>query len=327
MATVAKAAGVSPSLVSFVFNGRPGVAAATREHVLEVAGRLGYVPDPRARELRTGKASIVGLVVRNVANPFFNEILLGLEDGAEADGVSIMAMDSRYDQTREMAHVRSLAARRPAGLVLVPVGNADSAQQWQALRPETPLVVVNASLDAAPEVAHVTPDNVRAVRLAFEHLWTLGHRRIALLSAPRSLMPDGDRLAEYERVSAEHGVSPVPLFASLVGDGLTAGLDAALDVGPASRPTAIITNSDHAAAYVYHAIRERGWQVGRELSVVGHDDLATSDLLAPGLTTIRVDLREMGRQAYARVVDPDVGNHTEAVSLVVRGSTGAPYPA
>jgi LacI family transcriptional regulator len=324
VATVAEAAGVSPTLVSFVFNDRPGVAAATRKHVLEVASHLGYAPDPRARELRTGKATTVGLIVRNVANPFFNEVLLGLQDEAEKKGLSIVAMDSRYDPAREMDHLRALAARRPAGLVLVPVATAESVRLWESLQPDRAVVVVNATPEAAPHIAHVAPDNVHAVRLAFDHLWDLGHRRIGLLCAPPGLMADGDRLAEYERLCAERGTTALPLFASLMGQGLATGLRSAFSVGVTAAPTAIITNSDHAAAYVYHAVRERGWEVGREVSVVGHDDLSTSALLAPGLTTIRVDLRELGRQAYARIAEPALGHHTEPVSLVVRGSTGPP---
>lgn len=324
VSTVAKAAGVSPSLVSFVFNGRPGVAKATRDNILEVAERLGYTPDPRARELRTGKATTIGLIVRNVANPFFNEILIGMQECAESENVSIMAMDARFDPRVETDHVRSLAARRPTGLVLVPVGDAASAQLWQKLLPTTPLVIVNSRLDVAANVPHVSPDSTRAVRLAFDHLWMLGHRRIALLSAPPDLMPDGDRLNEYLTACSERAIQAMPLFASLTGDGLSAGLTEALSHNEAERPTAIITNSDYTAGYVYQAARERGWTIGRELSVVGHDDLATSELLAPGLTTIRVDLREIGRQAYARINNPDAGNYTAPVSLVVRGSTGAP---
>ncbi|WP_193071823.1 LacI family DNA-binding transcriptional regulator [Brevibacterium sp. FME37] len=321
---MAKAAGVSPSLVSFVFNERPGVSETTREHVLKVAAELGYQPDPLARELRTGKATTMGLVVRNVANPFFNEILMGMQDQAERDGVSILAMDARYDPAREEAHLRSLAARRPAGLALVPVGDASSVRLWQQLCPESPLVVVNATLGAAPEIPHVTPDDVSAVRLAFNHLHGLGHRRIALLSAPPELMPDRDRTAEYLSLCAHHELPAFPIYASLRGDGLIKHLKMVLSAPNSERPTAVITNSDHTAALVYHATRQLGLSVGHDVSVVGHDDLPTSALLSPGLSTISVNLREMGRQAYLRIAVPGLGNHREPVTLLVRGSTGPP---
>jgi DNA-binding LacI/PurR family transcriptional regulator len=322
--TVAEAAGVSPSLVSFVFNERPGVSESTREHIRNVAADLGYQPDPRARELRTGKATMMGLVVRNVANPFFNEILMGMQENAEGDGVSILAMDSQFDAEREEAHVRSLASRRTAGLAIVPVGDASTVRLWRQLQPSAPLAIVNARLAAAPDVPHVTPDDETAVDLAFNHLRELGHTRIALLSAPPQLMPDGDRTARYLRLCSEHHVRPRPIYASLRGDGLTEHLSDVFASPTAERPTAIITNSDHTAAHVYHAIHRQGLLVGRDISVVGHDDLATSALLSPGLTTIRVDLREMGRQAYRRLTEPGLGNHREHVELIVRGSTGPP---
>ncbi len=325
--TVADAAGVSPSLVSFVFNERPGVSESTRSHVLEVAAELGYQPDPRARELRTGKAMTMGLVVRNVANPFFNELLMGMQENAEPDGVSILATDTQFDPAREDAHVRSLASRRPAGLAIVPVGDAAAVKLWQRLQPDTPLVIVNATLAAAPEVPHITPDDVSAVRLAFDHLQNLGHRRIALLSAPADLMPDRDRFDEYLRLCSVRGLDPMPIHASLRGDGLTDHLRGVLAAAPGQRPTAIITNSDHTAAYVYHAVRQQGLSVGTDVSVVGHDDLSTSALLQPGLTTIKADLREMGRQTYLRLTDSTLGNHREPVTLVVRGSTGPPRRA
>lgn len=322
--TVAEAAGVSPSLVSFVFNERPGVSETTRKHVRNVAAELGYQPDPRARELRTGKAMMMGLVVRNVANPFFNEILMGMQEKAEDDGVSVLAMDSRFDANREEAHVRSLAYRRTAGLAIVPVGDASTVRLWQQLQPTAPLVIVNARLAASPDVPHVAPNDGDAVDLAFTHLYDLGHRRIALLSAPPQLMPDGDRTARYLKLCSEYHLRPRPIYASLRGDGLAEHLSEVLATPAPERPTAIITNSDHTAAYVYHAIRQQGLTVGRDVSVVGHDDLATSSLLSPGLSTIRLDLREMGRQAYRRLTESGLGNHREAVELIVRGSSGPP---
>lgn len=267
---------------------------------------------------------MMGLVVRNVANPFFNEILMGMQENAEGDGVSILAMDTQFDAEREEAHVRSLASRRTAGLAIVPVGDASTVRLWQQLQPSAPLVIVNARLAAAPDIPHVTPDDKTAVDLAFNHLYELGHRRIALLSAPPQLMPDGDRTAQYLQLCSEHRVQARPIYASLRGEGLTEHLSEVLASRESERPTAIITNSDYTAAHVYHAIRQQGLTVGRDVSVVGHDDLSTSSLLSPGLSTIRLDLREMGRQAYRRLTEPELRNHREPVELVVRGSTGPP---
>lgn len=321
--TVADAAGVSKSLASFALNGRPGVSDENRDIVLRVARELGYVPDAIARELRTGTAAMFGLIVRNVENPFFNDLLIGMQEVAFERDISIIAVDSRYSIDRERRHIRSLAARRVGGLAIAPVGDAEAVEEWRALRPGARTVLVNSSMKGDdPSVMHVSPDNDAAVTKAFEHLHALGHRRIAFLTAPPQLMSDADRYRRYTQLCAEYGVSQLPLFSPLQSTAIVEHLLAALD--HAERPTAIITNSDFSANYIYTAAQMRGLRIGFDLSVVGHDDLDTSAHLAPGLTTLRLDRRALGSRAFARLTGEESGNHVEPVTLVERASSGPP---
>lgn len=320
---VAREAGVSTALASFALNDREGVAAQTKARILQVAAELGYRPDPTARALRTGLTGSYGLMVRNMQNPYFLEVLRGAQDAASEHGSSVFAVDSAYSTDREREHVHHLAQQRVDGLAIAPVGSGDAIDLWQELAPGKPTVVVNAVADHAG-ITRVGPDNVAAVDQAVEHLHALGHRRITFYSAPSGVMADHDRLERFVRRCAELGVVAHPVETAL-------NLDAAYQVtaelldGP-EPPQAIVTNSDFTAHAIYHAARDRGVQIGGDLSVVGHDDLATSRLLDPPLTTLVLDRFELGRAIGQRLrPNADLGDHVQPVSLVVRGSTAPPH--
>jgi DNA-binding LacI/PurR family transcriptional regulator len=322
--TVATAAGVSPALVSFALNGRPGVSEAKREEIIRLARDLGYQADPLARELRTGKTAMFGLIIRNVANPFFSDVLASMQEAAFADRVTIIAMDSRYSEERERIHIERLASRRVSSLAIAPVGAADAVLQWSALRPGARTVLVNSSVRPGGTVPHVAPDADSAVSQAFLHLWNLGHRRIAFLSAPPGVMSDEDRFETYSRLCQSHSVPLLPIFTALQAAAIVDTVERAL-VAP-QPPSAIVTNSDFSALYVYIAAARMGLRIGRDISVVGHDDLDTSALLSPPLTTLRLDRRKLGQEIYARLDGSATGDHRAPVELIIRGSTGAPWP-
>jgi LacI family transcriptional regulator len=325
---VARLAEVSVATASLALNGQPGVAAATRSRIVEAAGQLGYHANPQAQALRTGRSTTYGLVVRNFANPFFLEVLSGAQEVAAQAGASLLVLDSGYSVEREREHVREMAAQRLAGLAIAPVGAGEPIALWQEIRPGAPVVALNAAAGAGGDVCRggvcrVGPDNAAAVELPMRRLAELGHVRVAFLSAPEGLMADPDRLAHFRRMAGALGLSPRVLYSPL----------ALPDVQRASRallaqpdaPTAIITNSDYTAHAVYKAARELSLPVGPGVSVVGHDDLPTSELLDPPLATVAMDQREMGRALMLRLlgqVPPD--DHIAAVELVERASLAAP---
>lgn len=320
---VAREAGVSTALASFALNDRDGVSAETKARILEVAQRLGYHPDPTARALRTGTTGSYGLMIRNMQNPYFLEVLRGAQAAASEHGATVFAVDSAYSVEREREHVDHLVQQRVDGLAIAPVGSGDAVERWQAASPGKPTVVVNAVVDR-PGVTTVSPDNDRAVDLAVEHLVGLGHRRITFYSAPAGVMADHDRLERFLARCTELGVRPDPVETAL-------NLDAAYEVtrellAAGEPPQAIVTNSDFTAHAVYRAARDAGVRVGAELSVVGHDDLATSQLLDPPLTTLHLDRYALGRAICERLRPrAALGDHLETVELVVRASTGPPH--
>ncbi|MFI5065727.1 MAG: LacI family DNA-binding transcriptional regulator [Streptosporangiales bacterium] len=320
---VARMAGVSVASASFALNGQPGVAQDTRARIVAAARELGYRANPQAQALRRGRTSTYGFVIRNFANPFFLEGLTGAEEVAGKAGATLLALDSRYSLDRERQHVQEMAGQRLAGLAIAPVGTGESIGLWQELRPGTPVVAVNASAPGASGVSRVRPDNGAAVELPVRRLAELGHTSVAFLSAPRSLMADPDRLRHFRRLCRALGLRGSVLYSPLTIPDVQRAVAARL-AGP-DAPTAVITNSDYTAHAVYKAARELGLRVGPDVSVVGHDDLATSELLDPPLATIGLDRREMGRALMRRLLGgaaPD--DYIAPVRLIERASVQQP---
>lgn len=325
---VAARAGVSTALASYALNDRPGVSAESKSRILAVARELGYRADPFGQGLRKGAANSFGVIVRNLQNPFFVDVLDGAQQAASERGATILAVNSDYSSDREREHIEHLIAQRVLGLAIAPVGDAKEVRRWTELYPRHPTVILNAVRPEGCPGVEVSPDNVRAVDLAVDHLAGLGHRRITFLTAPAELMADRDRLDAFEARCAVVGISAEPLQTPLSLEAVYEETLSALRTE--RRPTAVVTNSDFTAHAVYRAARAAGLEVGRDLSIVGHDDLPTSELLDPPLTTLRVNRRAIGRAVFDRLIGGSaarpvqLGDHREPVGLVVRASTGPP---
>jgi LacI family transcriptional regulator len=320
---VARRAGVSVASVSFALNGQRGVAEGTRRRILAAAAELGYRANPQAQALRRGHTTTYGLVIRNFTNPFFLEVLSGAEQVASEAGATLLLLDSHYSAERERMHLREMAAQRLAGLAIAPVGKGDSVRLWQELRPGTPVVVLNASADGIDGVSRVYPDNASGVGLAMRRLAELGHPAVAFVSAPRGLVADLDRLRHFRRLARELGVAPKIMRSPLTIPDVRKAARRLLTRPDA--PTAVITNSDYTALGIYQTARDLSLRIGPDISVIGHDDLPTSELLDPPLATIRTDAREMGRALMTRLLNGDPPNdYVAPVELVERASLCAP---
>jgi LacI family transcriptional regulator len=320
---VARLAGVSVASVSFALNGQPGVADDTRRRILAAADELGYRANPQAQALRRGRTTTYGLVIRNFSNPFFLEVLTGAEQAATEAGATLLLLDSHYSAEREQRLVREMAAQRLAGLAIAPVGRGESLRLWQDLRPGTPVVALNAAVEGLAGVSRVYPDNATAVGLAMRRLAALGHSCVAFLSAPRGLVADPDRLRHFRRLARELGLEPVVMRSPLAIADVRQAAGALL--AQPNPPTAIITNSDYTALGIYQTARDLGLRIGPDVSVIGHDDLPTSELLDPPLATIRLDGRKMGRALMARLLGTDgTGDYIAPVELVERSSLQGP---
>jgi LacI family transcriptional regulator len=320
---VARMAGVSVATASLALNGQPGVADETRRRALAAAEQLGYRANPQAQALRRGRTTTYGFVVRNFANPFFLEVLSGAQQVAGESGATLVVLDSRYSLERERRHVQEMAVQRVAGLAIAPVGSGESIRLWQELRPEAPVVALNGSADGITGISRVCPDSTAAVELPMRRLAELGHTSVAFLSAPPQLMADPDRLRHFQRLARQLGLRPRVMYSLLtIADVQRAAVTL---LSSRDAPTAIITNSDYTAHAVYKAARELSLPVGPGISVIGHDDLPTSELLDPPLATIRMDQRAMGRALMMRLLEPGPpDDYIAGVELIQRASLQPP---
>lgn len=322
---VARLAGVSASSVSRALSMPEVVSEATRARVRSAADALGYAPNKAARGLITGRTGTIGLVVPDLANPFFPSVVKAVQARARAADVAVFLADTDEDAAAEVGLVRALA-KQVDGLILcsprAPVGELIAVTQ------ETTVVLVNRVIARVPGVAF---DHAGAMRQAVAHLAALGHHRIAWVGGPETSWSSGQRINGLRTATADQGLELVPIghFAPHYEGGL-----AAADQVVASGATAVIAYNDLIAIGLLARLRDRGIAVPDDLSVVGIDDIAMSRMAHPPLTTVRLPKQQAGRVAVelllALLDDPDqaaAGTRGELpVELMVRGSTG-PAPA
>jgi LacI family transcriptional regulator len=319
---VADQAGVSIATVSRVLNGRGDVSVETRERVREVARSVGYSADPAARGLVTQRTQLVAVVVgdnaghRDLSLLFFGHVLAAISRRLARAGYEALLL-----QPVELGvHHRFDAA------ILIGVDGSDPliTDLWTR---SIPYVGVDVRVGGSGN-AFVGSDHAQGVRLAVEHLYELGHRRIAHIAGARNTVAGAERIAAFERETRLRRVDIPPEymreadFSSAGGYRETAELLALPE-----RPTAIIADSDLMALAALQAIRDGGLQPGPDVAVVGFDDIEAAELAHPPLTTIRQDREKLGTLAAERAMEliehADVrGNETILpVELVVRGST------
>ena len=321
LSSVAAAAGVSMATVSKVVNDKDDVAPATRERVRRLLDLHNYTPPGRRR----GTSRAVDLVMRALDSEWAVEIIRGVTS-CELD-VVVSAMP---EETGPQQWAERLAAAGRSGVIVV-TSEFTTAQKRIFQRARMPCVVIDPVDLPDPDVPSVGATNWGGGLAATRHLIQLGHRRIAVIGGPPSLLCSRARIDGYRAALESAGL---PFRPELVRDGTfhhAGGYDAASELlALPEPPTAVFAGSDEQAFGVVEAARVAGLTVPRDLSVVGFDDLPISRWAAPPLTTIRQPLAEMGRvgaqllQSLLEGRPPDTYHVELATSLVVRASTAEP---
>jgi DNA-binding LacI/PurR family transcriptional regulator len=339
---VAAAAGVSPSTVSNVLNGRVGrMLPQTRERVEQAIARLGYRPNGPARQLRTGRSQVIGLVVPSVANPFWGTFARHVEAAALLAGYRVLLCNSERDPDRERDYLEELWADGIRGVVLC--SSLPSLQHVLALV-ERGLGMVafdrTAQAGDPPSLVNISVDNAVGAELATRHLLELGHRRLAFVSGSLRSVNRRARYSGFEAALEEFGLTAADALVWSGGsddrfgdlDFPELGRAAARELLASERPpTAIVAVNDMCALGVSAAARDAGLRVGEDISVVGFDDIMLADLATPPLTTVRQPLPAMADAAFAHLragierSDPPTGQSLlMRPELVVRASSGPP---
>ncbi len=330
---VAKLAGVSVATASRVVSEADyPVSAGMRERVLVAARELDYVPNALARGLHKSQVPVVGVIVHDITDPYFAEVVRGVEDAAAEAGILVITCSTERDADRERSYVRLLRSMRAAGVIFAgsgrddPALNEDLRRHLEGIR-AFGAAVVHCSPHAFGE-PEVSVDNAGGIAALVAELVALGHRRIAFLEGPASLFVARDRLEGYRRGLAAAGIEPderLVVPTTFDREGGAAGVDRLL-AGDAGF-TAICCANDLLALGAIGRLAERGVDVPGEVSVAGFDDIAVAALTAPALSTVRVNLREIGRRGFAAVervlAGEPAGVETLPTEVVLRASTSS----
>jgi LacI family transcriptional regulator len=305
MSDVARQAGVSLMTVSRVLNCKEGVSSETRQDVLEIISSLGYRPSAIARSLATQKTHTIGLVLPDVANPFFADITRGVEHLAYSKGYHVFLCNTEENPLRELAVIQSLEEKRVDGFILC--SSRLQEENLVDLLARLPAVVlINRSLCQADENTFnsVIIDDKRSGWLATHHLIESGHQRIGFLAGPPASYSGSGRHKGYLAALQDAGISSEPGWMSHCQPSVNGGYEATRQL-LVQNPhlTALFCFNDLVAVGAIQACGELKRRIPEDLAIVGHDDIPLAALVSPALTTCRVPRHELGARAVNALLE------------------------
>ena len=331
---VARLAGVSIATASRVMGAADyPVSATTRQRVLDAAVALDYVPNALARGLLKSQIAVVGVIVHDITDPYFSEVVRGVEDAATPGGYLVITCSSDRSPERENSYVRLLRSMRAAAVIFAGSGIDDAAFNEELGKH---LVGIRANGAAA---VHLSPhafgepevgvDNAAGIAAMVAALVGLGHRQIAFLAGPTDLYVGRERLSGYRRGLADAGIAGderLIVHTSFDREGGALGVDELLAGG--SPFTAICCANDLLALGALRRLAECEISVPGQVSVAGFDDVSVAGMTAPRLSTVRLPLRELGRRGFDHAIRQVAGEPVErevlSTEVILRDSTAAP---
>ena len=330
---VAAMAKVSIATVSRTINGSPLVSDRLTKRVWHAIEQLNYFPNSHARSLVSGRSRIFGIIVENITNPFFPELIQCFEEIAVAHGYEILVSSSNSDPAVLTTCVRRMIERKVEGVAMLTFGEEEPVLDQLSFH-DIPLVLAEFRLDD-PKTSTILLDYATGIRAAIDHLVQLGHRKIAYLAGPHKIHSAMTRENDFRTAMEAVGL-PVQKKWVVECDHTLKGGVAGFDrlQALAAGPTAILCSNDMTAIGVLRAAYLKGLRVPHDLSVVGLDDIDFAEFTLPPLTTIRLSRGDLARAAFEalrqQAEETSSANiHREflvSTSLVLRGST-APPPA
>lgn len=295
IADIARACGLGISTVSRALNNQPEVSPRTRERVRATARELGYMPNDLARGLVSRHSRTLGLLLPNIADPFFPEIARGVEDAASRQGFHVIYANTDRQEAKEQAAVKHLLQKQVEGLIIT--GDFLDSGYLEMLQAKGIPFVLLRRKRFRDGVSFIDVDNRTAAAAATRHLIQLGHRRIAMINLPVTSYAHADRLAGYRDAMAEAGLRVDPALLA-VGDYQSGSGRAAVErwLDLAQPPTAVFASNDMMAIGVLDGMAERGLRAPQDLAVIGFDGLEVGALRAIGLSTMAQPRYEMGER-------------------------------
>jgi DNA-binding LacI/PurR family transcriptional regulator len=332
---IAKRAGVAHTTVSRALRGSPLIAHETSQRIRAIAAELGYYPSAAARSLKTNRSQVIGVIVSHIADPFFSEILQGIDDLAQQSGYSLFIAAAQHDPEREKAIVKTMREHRVDGVILCSTPFSPEQSQ-QLLAHDIPIVVVNnqAAEDYRYSIYH---DDLDGSRQLTRHLLELGHRRIGYLGNALSGRTNHERLSGFQQEMTSSGIAVSPAYIHLVNGGAAedglAGIDYFLHLP--LRPTALVCYNDLLAVGALKGLDQAGLHVPGQFSITGFDNIVYSEFTNPPLTTFDQPKRFIGTEAARMMLEllnapPDNFGDDQSIirllcgTLLIRQSTAPP---
>jgi LacI family transcriptional regulator len=323
---IARRAKVSTATVSRAINRVPTVDAQLAKRVWKVVDELGYYPNTQARALVLGRSRLFGLIVSEITNPFFPEIVQTFENLAVENNYEILVTSTVHDPKRMESSVRRMIERRVDGVAILTFGMEETLIEHLRFR-KVPLVFIDVGPDV-PGIANIRIDYQHGIRQAVQHLAALRHTRIAFIAGPLHLKSALARRDAFKVAMTEIGLSPDLI---VVGDHrMEGGMQALLELNRLSnRPTAVLCSNDMTAIGVMREAYDHNIKIPDDLSVVGFDDIRLAEFTIPPLTTVQMSQHELAKIAFQALLnevesEPRSSAHHRyelTTSLVLRRST------
>lgn len=334
IADLARAAGVSNSTVSRALRDNPVISAEVRGRIQQLAHEMGYTPNAVAQSLQTQRTHTIGLVCTSIADPFWADVMQGVEEVARPAGLSVFLGTSHHDPAQELVAIETFRRRRVDGLL---VADSRISRQYaeRLLQADVPTVLINSQAEGQSALVHsVAVDDYHGARIAVEHLLQLGHRAVGYLGVGNRPRSNTRRLAAYRDALSAAGIVPqqrwvviAPEEDEVHADDVAAGqaiVHALLDAGV----TAIFCYNDMLAVGALMTCRDQAVAVPRDVSVIGFDDIPLARYVTPPLTTIYQPRHDLGRYAMRMLLALLEGRpgtrHVLTPTLVQRASTAPP---
>ena len=328
MVDVSRAAGVSPTTVSLVLNGRDGkISKATRDRVLATVADLDYRPNRAAQSLRLGKTSTIGFLTDEIAiEPFSGPMIAGIHDLAWEQRCLLLMVNTTRNPSRLRMAVKDLLDRQVDALIFAAMGTRQV--EFPDVSTSVPTLLVNA-FTRDGRLPSILPDELAGGRAAVEHVLAMGHSRIAFIAGREGAWATGMRIQGYREGLEAAGRDPDRHPIYLGNYRIDSGYELTSQVMQARRPpTALLLGNDQMATGAYLALARLGMRIPDDVSVVGYDDEPIAADLAPALTTVRIPFYEMGRIAAQHVLDGTVAQLPsrtfEPCTIIHRSSTNPP---
>jgi LacI family transcriptional regulator len=326
--TVAERANVSIATVSRTVNRIPTVSPKLAKRVWDAIAELDYFPNTQARALGSGRSGLLGLIVSEITNPFFPELIQGFEDVAVENGYEILVSSTNYDPRRMELCIRRMLERKVEGVAVMTFGIEQPLYEQLAHR-NIPLVLVDAGPDR-PGISLLKVDYYHGIRQGVQHLAALGHRKLAFVTGPPGLHSAESRVSAFTKSIAECGIALQSEWLVPGDHTLEGGISAMEKILAIQRqPTAVMCSNDMTALGVLHKAYRAGLRVPHDMSVIGFDDIHMARVMIPPLTSIQMSRVELARAAVSalRAHLEGTGQQREYridTQLVVRESTSFP---